>query len=75
MKTTLKLDVAQGQTLLPAIKAQIATLQAIVDQLEGGRSQRKGKGRGKGKRVVSAETRAKIAAAQKKRWAKAKKSE
>jgi hypothetical protein len=60
--------------LLEEVKSEIVRLQKVVDLLEGSTivSKRKGKGT---RKPMSAEARAKIAAAQKKRWAKQKKSE
>lgn len=57
--------------LLEEVRKEIARLQKVVELLEdgSGKSKRKGKGT---RKPMSAEARAKIAAAQKKRWAKAK---
>jgi hypothetical protein len=61
------------QRLLQEVKKEIDRLQKVVQLLEDQPTRR---GRGKGKRrPMSPEARAKIAAAQRKRWAKAKKAE
>jgi len=59
--------------LLEEVKKEIARLQQVVDLLEGSaKSSKRGR---KPRKPMSAESRAKIAAAQKKRWAKHKKTE
>jgi hypothetical protein len=58
--------------LLAEVKKEISRLQQVVVLLEGSGSKRKGKGK---RKPMSQEARAKIAAAQKKRWAKQKKSD
>lgn len=66
------------EQLLKAVKAEIARLGQVVDLLEGSTAlpARKGRGKRKGTRKpMSAAARAKISAAQKKRWAKVKKAE
>ena len=58
--------------LLEEVKREIARLQKVVDLLEegsGGSTSTSGRRK---RKPISAEARAKIAAAQKKRWAKAK---
>lgn len=60
------------QALLEQVKQEIVRLQKVVDLLEGSTTVSKRKGK---RKPMSAEARAKIAAAQRKRWAKAKKSE
>jgi hypothetical protein len=61
------------QHLLEEVEKEIARLQQVADLLRGGTSISH-KQRGK-RKPMSAEARAKIAAAQKKRWAKQKKAE
>jgi hypothetical protein len=60
--------------LLEEVKAEIARLQQVVSLLEGSATPSKRKGKGK-RKPMSKEARAKIAAAQRKRWAKQKKAE
>lgn len=54
--------------MVAVLRAEIQRLQSAIDALEGGRST----GRVRGKRRLSADARARIAAAQRKRWAKFK---
>ena len=60
--------------LLEEVKLEIERLQKVVGLLEGSATPSKRKGKGT-RKPMSAEARAKIAAAQKKRWAKQKKAE
>ena len=55
--------------LLEEVKKEIARLQKVVELLEGGSTSTSGRRK---RKPMSQEARAKIAAAQKKRWAKAK---
>ena len=52
------------------IKEQIERLESDLEKLQSGRAVTRGVGRRGGARVMSAAGKAKIAAAQKKRWAK-----
>jgi len=56
--------------LLEEVKKEIARLQKVVELLEDGNTSTSGRRK---RKPMSAEARAKIAAAQKKRWAKTKK--
>jgi hypothetical protein len=60
------------QQLLQEVKAEIARLQKVADLLEEGSTSTSGRRK---RKPMSQEARAKIAAAQKKRWAKTKKSD
>lgn len=63
------------ELLLKEVKAEIARLTQVVALLEGSTATPKHGKKGKGTRPpMSAEAREKIAAAQRKRWAKTKKS-
>lgn len=62
------------QALLKEVRSEIERLQRVVDLLEGSAIPSKRKGKGK-RKPMSAEARAKIAAAQRKRWAKTKKAD
>jgi hypothetical protein len=65
------LGISSGQLRrAAAIKEQIERLEGDLEKLLGGRAVARGVGRGGGARVMSAEGKAKIVAAQKKRWAK-----
>jgi hypothetical protein len=57
------------QKLLQEVKAEIARLQKVAALLEEGSTSTSGRRK---RKPMSPEARAKIAAAQKKRWAKAK---
>jgi hypothetical protein len=59
--------------LLEEVENEISRLQQVATLLRGGDTKHSPKRRGR--KPMSAEARAKIAAAQKKRWAKAKKAE
>ena len=68
--------------ILDHINDEIERLQQVRDLLQGAGSGKGAAGsangtgtRGKGKRVLSPEARKKIAAAQRKRWAKARKAQ
>ena len=56
--------------MLEEVKKEIARLQKVVELLEDGNTSTSGRRK---RKPMSAEARAKIAAAQKKRWAKTKK--
>jgi len=58
--------------MLEEVEAEIARLQQVAKLLRGDTKPSKRRG---ARKPMSAEARAKIAAAQRKRWAKAKKSE
>jgi hypothetical protein len=62
------------ERLLEEVKAEIVRLQQVVALLEGSAALPKRRGRGKGKRTLSAAARRKISIAQKARWAKVKKA-
>jgi hypothetical protein len=60
--------------LVEEVKKEIARLQQVVDLLEGTTTVSKRRGKGS-RKPMSAEAREKIAAAQRKRWAKAKRAQ
>jgi hypothetical protein len=62
------------KALVEALDAEIATLKQVRAILEGNRVTSRGRSAKAGKRTISAEGRARIAAAQKARWAKTRRS-
>ena len=68
-----KITVMDTERLLQEVEAEIQRLEQVAKLLRGDSSSGRGRGKRRHRKPMSAEARAKIAAAQRKRWAKTKK--